>query len=196
MIGKKIKLEDIAELRVGLVVRRKEAQNKSETARSYKLLTLKNFKEPGVLDLAQVDVFASTEILDERYLTNKGDVVVRLSEPNSAVIITEATEGMLVPSNFAIIKLTTKKILPSYLSFYLNSNYAKRFYAKKLVGTTIKIMQTRNLKEIEVIVKPLELQKKIIEIDELILKERSLLKNLIEEKETYNKGIMQKLMEY
>lgn len=195
MKGEKMKLKDVAELGVGLVVRRKEAQNKSDIVRSYKLLTLKSFKQAGIIDLAEIDTFNSTEILDEKYLTEIGDVVVRLSEPNNAVAITKATKGMLVPSNFVIIRLTNKEILAGYLSIYLNSDSAKKFYAKRIVGTTIKIMQTSILKEIEIIVKPIKLQKKIIEIDKLILKERFLLKRLVEEKELYNKGLMQRLME-
>lgn len=194
MKGEQLKLKDLAELKVGLVSRRKEAQNKSEFVKKYKTLTLKSFKQAGIIDLAEIDTFDSTEILDEKYLTQIGDVVVRLSEPNNAVAITKATKGMLVPSNFVIIKLNNKAILPGYLSFYLNSDSAKKFYTKRLVGGTIRIMQTSILKEIEIVVKPIEVQKKIVEIDKLILKERFLLKRLVEEKEVYYKGIMQKLI--
>lgn len=189
-----IKLGDIANINTGLVVKRKQAQLSEQVFANYKMLTLKSFEQEGWLNEKELDCFDSIEQLDSKYLTCNGDVVIRLSYPNKSIAINNNNAGILIPSLFAVIRLSNNTILPDYLSIYLNSDEMKEFYAKTVIGSAIQIIKTSLLKEIIVKVPNLETQQKVIELYTLMRKEKVLLEELMEEKIRYNKTVLRKLI--
>ena len=66
----------------------------------------------------------------------------------------------------------------------------KKIYAKCSIGSTIQVIKTSMLKDTTVIIKNTEEQRKIIELNSLILKERILLERLREEKTKYHNAIL------
>lgn len=189
-----IKISDIGSITTGLVVKRKEAESPVHTVKSYKMLTLKSFEPDGWLNTEELEVFQSAVELDDKYLTRKGDVIIRLSYPHTAIVIGKEQEGYLIPSLFVIVRLDIDYLNPEYLSIYLNSENMKRFYAKRAIGSAIQIIKTSMLKEIIVSFPEMEKQKKIVEFNRLIIKEKILLTRLMEEKTKYNKEIINSLI--
>lgn len=188
------KLGDIAKINTGLVVKRKQAGLSEEVFANYKMLTLKSFEQEGWLNENELDYFDSIEQLGSKYLTCKGDVVIRLSYPNKAIAINKDNEGILIPSLFAVIRLSDSTILPDYLSIYLNSDEMKEFYAKTVIGSAIQIIKTSLLNEVIVKAPDIETQQKVIELYTLMRKEKVLLEELMEEKARYNKTVLRKLI--
>lgn len=191
----KRKIGDIASITTGLVVKRKQAELPEEAIKKYKMLTLKSFEQDGWLNTEELEDFESNEILDDKYLTQEGDVIVRLSYPNTAIVIDNKDNvGLLIPSLFTVIRLETDILIPEYLSIYLNSDKMKRFYAKRLIGSAIQIIKTSMLRDVVVRFPNINQQKKVVEINKLILKEKKLLSKLIEEKNKYHKSIINKML--
>ncbi|WP_010680933.1 restriction endonuclease subunit S [Acetivibrio cellulolyticus] len=188
------KLGDIAKINTGLVVKRKQAALRENVFKDYKMLTLKSFEQDGWLNINELDCFESNEELDEKYLTQQGDVIVRLSYPNTSIAINENNEGLLIPSLFAIIRLSDVILLPDYLSIYLNSDLMKEFFGRSVIGSAIQIINNSLLKEIVVKFPKIEKQKKIIEFNKFMLREKELMTSLIDEKTKYNKAIIGKLI--
>ncbi len=189
-----MKLGNIASISTGLVVRRKQANKTQKVVKTYKMLTLKSFEVGGWLNVDELEPFHSTEDLDDKYLTRIGDVVVRLSNPNTAITIGSVNEGYVVPSLFVVIRLETQELLAGYLGILLNSESTKKLYAKSSVGTTIQTIKTSFFKDIVINIKSKASQTQTIEINELIEQEFMLLEKLIEQKKLYHKGIIQELM--
>lgn len=158
------------------------------------MLTLKSFEQDGWLNVEELEEFESNEMLDDKYLTQEGDVIVRLSYPNTAIVIDKDHIGLLIPSLFTVIRLETDILIPEYLSIYLNSDKMKRYYAKRLIGSAIQIIKTSMLRDVVVMFPDINQQKKVVEINKLILKEKKLLSQLIEEKNKYHKAIINKMM--
>ena len=75
-------LGNFATIRTGLVVARKKAQLDSPESIVYKQIGLRCFTSSVAIDKTQTDEFASAQIIDSKYLTQKGDVVVRLRSPS------------------------------------------------------------------------------------------------------------------
>ncbi|SHJ48134.1 restriction endonuclease subunit S [Tepidibacter formicigenes] len=188
-----MKLENIAEIRTGLVLSRKKA--KSSPEKIYKILTLKSFEEHGEININELEEFESSELLSPLYLTKKGDVIIRLSSPYTAVYIEENLEGVVIPSLFSVIRLKNNKdILPEFLALYLNSDYGKRHINKFAVGSAISTISTNFLKSFIVKEFSKDIQTRMVEINKLHIREKKLLKNLIEEKETLNKSIINSII--
>ncbi|WP_408955805.1 restriction endonuclease subunit S [Natroniella sp. ANB-PHB2] len=188
-----MKLGEIAEIQSGLVLSRKRAETEFETVKSYKIITLKSLVD-GILNLDYIEDFSSVEELSDKYITQKGDVLIRLSEPNTAIYINEILTGYLVPSNFSIIRLKTDNISPEFLALYLNSRRVKREMKISHIGSTIRAIKKSFLSNLEIEEIPLEKQKIVTEIRRLHLKEKSLLKELLEQKEKLYQGVINKVL--
>jgi len=186
-----MELNDIAEIRTGLVIARKKAE--FGEGNRYKVLTLKSFDEDGWVDIDELDVFESVEELSRHYLTQKNDVVIRLSYPHTAVCIDENLEGIILPSLFSVIRLFEKKILPEFLALYLNSDRIKRKIAQAAAGSAVTVIKTSFLKELSIRAYPMEMQRKAIQIHKLHVKEKKLLVELAEKKEIIYKSVIKEL---
>lgn len=189
-----MKLGEIAEIKTGLVLTRKKANIKYEVKDKYNLLTLNNIETDGVFNNKPFEIFLSNAKLDKQYFTQEEDILIRLSQPNTAVYIDENKVGLLVPSYFAIIKLKTEDFIPQYITWYLNSNRFKKELLRYQTGSTITTTNISILKSINIKVIPMEKQKQIAKLQKLHLREKYLLKQLIDEKEKYYKAITNKLL--
>lgn len=189
-----MKLKEIANIRTGLVLTRKRAEIDHEVEARYKLLSLTNIGEDGIVNDREFESFKSNDKLGEEYFSQKGDVLIRLSAPHTAIYIDEKLEGLLIPAYFSIIRLTTEKYISQYLAWYLNSNRAKREITKGQTGTAMSTTNKAVLSSIDIKEIPIDRQKDIAKVQELYMRERKLLKKLIEEKEKYYKGITRLLV--
>jgi restriction endonuclease S subunit len=190
-----MQLKMIGKLRTGLVLSRKKIQNLSTATKKYNLLTLKSFNTDGYIDSEYLEVFYSGVDLDKNYFTKPGDIVVRLSEPNTCVCIDENFANYLVSSSFVIFQLNTTKFLPEYLAWYLNSKFGKKQIARSQTGSAISVINTNCLENIIINETDIDRQKKIIEINKLFIKEKLLLKKFTDKKEIYYKNLLNKLCE-
>lgn len=178
-----ITLGDVAEVRSGLVLARKQALGISAFA--YKLLTLRSIRSNGYVDVKQLDVFHAVEDLQLCYLSQVGDVIIRLSAPYTAVFVDESTAGMVVSSNFVIIRADRNELLPEYLFWLLNTPKVKRSIYENATSNMLGAVKAKYFSGLELPVLPLAKQQQIADINALALKEAKLLRNLAEQKERY-----------
>ena len=192
--SKYLKLDDpSAIITTGLVTSRKKS--KTDAGYKYKMLTLKSFNENGYLDIQYLDEFISIENLDKKQITQEGDIVVRLSYPNTAVYITNELEGILITSLFIVIRIYNDFILPNYAQIYLNSEIVKKQLTGDIIGSAVSVVKVSSFKELKIPIYPIEYQTKVIELNKFILKEKDLLNQLIEEKTIFHKSIIKNLFE-
>ena len=178
-----MKLGNIATVRSGLVLSRKHARN--SLGIKYLLLNLRSINTAGYIDAEQLDVFEATENLSEDYLAQVGDVIVRLSVPYTAVLIDETTAGIVVSSNFVIIRADNRALLPEYLFWLLNTKKAKRSIYENSGSNMLGSINAKYFVDFDIPQLPIVKQRIIAEMNELALKEILLLKHLSEEKQRY-----------
>ncbi|WHY39218.1 restriction endonuclease subunit S [Bacillus velezensis] len=182
-------LGEIAEIKTGLVLTRKKATIEYNVQATYKLLTLKNIDEDGRFNDEPFDEFDSSERLESHYFTVEGDVLIRLSYPNTAICVGKEQSGLLVPSYFAIIKVDKRKFSPDYIAWYLNLDIVKKELERSQAGTRIPSTNKNVLKTITVISIELSKQHAITQLLKLHHKEKSLYQKLIDEKEQLLKAL-------
>ncbi|MCG8539447.1 MAG: restriction endonuclease subunit S [Clostridia bacterium] len=189
-----MRLGDFSNIRTGLVLSRKKAKSESEAIKEYTSLTLKSFEDDGTLNLRDLDVFVSKEVLNARYITRRGDVIIRLSHPNTAIYITEDAEGYVIPSQFSVVSINNKDLLPSFFSIYFNSSHVKRLISKHQMGATIPVINNAFLADLQIVNLPIDKQRMIADIHSLHLREKELLKDLLDEKEKLFKAVISQLV--
>jgi restriction endonuclease S subunit len=189
-----VKLGDISSITTGQVIKRKEARPGDVDAIQYRILTLKSFDEDGYLVKEELDSFKASEEIESKYITSKGDIVVRLSMPFTTITIDKESEGILIPSLFVVIRINSNDILPSYLSLYLNSNKMKKQYMREARGTAIQILKTSAFKEFEIMLPDMSMQEQTVALNELMMREKRLLQLLIKENNKRNQIILENMI--
>lgn len=178
-----MKLGNIATVRSGLVLSRKQAREPSNIR--YPLLNLRSINPRGYVDLDQTDVFDATEYLAPEYLSQIGDVIVRLTAPYTAVLIDEITAGMVISSNFVIIRADRRKILPEYLFWLINTPNVKHAIYENSSSNMLGAIKAKYFSEFDIDLLAISKQQKIAAMNELVMKETMLLRRLADEKERY-----------
>ena len=189
-----VKLGDLSTVRTGLVVARKKARLDSPEKIEYKQISLRCFDNGVKLDKSKNDIFTSAEKIDTKYLTQIGDVVVRLRAPSSAVYIEKEDEGLLIHSLLAVIRVDSKLLNAKYLAYYINSHNAQRILKQDVKGTAIPMLKTKDLEELKIALPPLEKQNKLVQFLELADKERGLLMELAHEKKKLSQVILNNII--
>lgn len=188
-------LGDIAEIKTGLVLTRKKATIEYNVQATYKLVTLKNIEEDGRFNNEPFEEFQSNEELDQHYFTTEGDVLIRLSYPNTVVCVGKQQSGLLVPSYFAVIRVKHTEFLAEYIAWFLNLDIVKKELERSQAGTRIPSTNKNVLKMIEVSSISLPKQQALTEILKLHHKEKELYQKLIDEKEELFKAISKKIIQ-
>lgn len=186
-----MKLKDLAIIRSGLVLARKESKQKSK--HQYALLNLRSILPSGTIRMRTLDVFWATEALDDVYLSQIDDVIVRLSVPYTAVCIDKSTQDLVIPSNFAIIRTERSKILPEFLFWYLNRAQIKRQIYENTTSNMLAAIKPSFFADFELPDIDLRKQKRIAQIHRTARKEIKLLHDLADAKEQYYAGILELL---
>ena len=191
-----MKLSYICTIKTGLVLHRKKAATYDDVQIHYKLLSLKAFNNSTSLDSDYIDSFMASEELDGSYLSQVGDIVVRLRAPIQAVYIDEDSKGLIVPSLMSIIRLKDDTMIDAeYLAYYLNSSGVQRSLQKKIKGTTIPMVKTTDLNDIDVVLPPIQVQKDLVAYLKLSEKEIHLLEQLKEKKANLSKELLDTMIQ-
>lgn len=191
--GKRLRLDDLVSVKTGLVLARKQAKHPSDVIAKYRQLNLKAIDSKGYIDENNLEEFCANERLKAEYLTQPGDVIVRLTTPYTAVLIDEEFAGMVIPSHFIVIRTRGKKILPEYLYWLLNTDKVKSSLLQNVSSIMIGTVKPASYAEIEIELLTLEEQRKISDMNMLAKKEIHLLDRLMGQKELYYKEAIDKV---
>lgn len=185
-----MRLNDLAVIRSGLVLARKQARETSQFR--YSLLNLRSIEANGTVNINLVEIFDATEHLSQDYLTHIGDVVIRLSAPYSAVLIDASTAGIVISSNFAVIRVANEILLPAYLHWLMNTAKVRKQIYENATSNMLGAINTKFLAEFEISVLPVAQQEIIAAMNQLAKRETQLLSKLAIEKEKYYSAVIDK----
>lgn len=189
------KLKDIAQIQVGLTLARAKASPSSLESYPYQIFSMNAFPSDGIQMMHGFEnPYLSSEKISENYLTQKGDVVIRLRDPIRSVCIAESEKGLLVSSLAVIVRVDEKQILGEYLAYYLNSKLAQGYFQIKVRGTAISMIRVTDLKEMSIPTPSLKRQKQIIALMQEGDKQISLLNELVEKKTALKQQIFKTLI--
>ena len=186
-------LKKIADIRTGIVVARKKATDESLFRKSYNLINLKCVNDKGYIDFSLAEEFEANEMLSNDFLTQKGDILIRLSVPYTSIIIKEPEEeGYVIPSHFAIIRVDSNLATPEYVLWLLRSSKVQQQIRMNNSGSSgFGTISSGFFANLELSLPPLERQKSIGKLRLLSEREQELLYKLAEEKEKYTYALLE-----
>lgn len=184
-------LEDITQIIIGVVIKRKEAKYKSPNTRQYQIFNLKSYEEK-----ISYDLLYSEEDL-ENFKAKKGDILLRLAFPLTIIEVDDEIEGKIINNQYCIIRMSSivnRTYNIDFIKWFLESNKAKHQFEKMLIGTTIKSVPVSELRKLEIPDLDLEEQVQISKIVNTWNKQKKLYKKMLEQKEKYYDSVINKLI--
>ena len=176
-----MRLGEMASVRSGLVLSRKQAREPMGIR--YPLLNLRSINSEGFIEEEQLDLFEAVEQLAPEYLSQPGDLIIRMSAPYTAVLIDDSTAGIVVSSNFVVIRCNKKEVIPEYLYWLLNTAEVKKTIYASTGSNMLGSVKAKFFAEFEVMPLPMKDQRIIADMNTLARKETRLLRQLAKEKE-------------
>ena len=180
-----MKLVEIAQIMIGILVKREKVENGKN---SYELFSLKSFENEQ-----EYEKITTNKNFEDK-LAKKGDLLFRLLYPNKIIYVDDKLSGLLIPSQFCIIRVKKEKMDPVVLKWYLESKISGDELDSKVTGSIIKSVSLTNLKTVEVPFTPLDEQKKMRELINLWEDEKKVTKQIIEEKEKLYNFYLEEMM--
>jgi hypothetical protein len=114
----------------------------------------------------------------QRYQIHGGDVLfMSRGTRNLGWAIEALPEPALAPVSFYVLR-PHKRVLPSYLAWFLNQGQAQTVIDQIRTGAGTPIVQRKDFEQLEVVVPGLETQQRIVELGALQVREQELLKQL------------------
>lgn len=188
---------NIASVRTGLVTARKKKNALSNRQYNYRLLNLKCISSDGHIITDYLEPYEVSDELKDDYLTKRGDILIRLSVPYTAVIINRTDLcGLVIPSHFAVIRANKAMVTPEYIFWSLRRDKNRIALMQNSSGSAaFGTISSGLIANLNITLLPMEKQHIIGELMLLSEREQELLAKLTAEKKKYNALILNKIYE-
>ena len=127
--------------------------------------------------------------------TKVGDVAIRLVSPMYPAYIEPGYENILVPSQFAILRVKgCAGIMPEYLRLCLAQKSVEERILSLESGTAQKTVKIKTVLDLEIPLQPLHIQQQAVQIDLLSRKRECMYRELIENERILTEHLIEKMI--
>lgn len=137
-------------------------------------LQSKHFDENGkLLGELHADLFGNG--ISEKHLLKDGDVLFSAKgTKNFAAVYENQNPAAVASTSFFVLRPAKNKILPEYLSWFLNHPETQKFLKDKARGTAIPSIRKTELEDLEISIPSIEKQRTVIQLSALMRKENEI----------------------
>ncbi|MGI9526699.1 MAG: restriction endonuclease subunit S [Weeksellaceae bacterium] len=135
--------------------------------------------------------FTNFEV-DDRFIIKEEDILFSTRIKFQAYHLPQHTKHpYIASSSFVILRPFYEIILKDYLIWYLNlPNISNIIHKQNASGANMPFISIKNLKQLDVDLPPLNVQKEIVKIHALQMQERNLTQKILSLKQTYLQSIL------
>jgi len=177
----RLKLNKIAKIQSGYISRRKIESNEDG---SHFLIQARDVDAHYLTYRTDSLIRFNPAMSRNDWILNAGDILfMARGARNFSVMLQEIPENLLAAACFFIVRVARKDIMPDYLCWYLNQAPAERYlhrYSGR--GVHMPVVRRSTLEKIDIPLPPLEIQKKIVEMNTLMKNEQELTEKLAEKR--------------
>jgi hypothetical protein len=186
----KKRLRDIADFRIGYQFRGKVKPDPTGAVRVVQIKDIDSDLRIRVPDLTPVSIDKP-----EPYLTQAGDVLfLNRGHRLYAVVVPELPPNTIATGYFFILRPNPRVMLPEYLAWSLNQPDFQDSLRPYHRGSHIPMVSRIDVEELKIQVPPLEVQRRILALNDLLDEERRLFAAIQEKRSLLVQAVSRKLM--
>jgi len=185
------RIEDCAEVLAGLSLKGRAEHDPKGT---HQVILMKHLKEDLPYSYTQDhQLRITTRKSLSRYKVKKGDVLfTSRGIRNEAIVVEDVPENTVASSALYIIR-GKSNVQTGYLAWILNQPHIKAKITQARTGAGTPLVQRAELLDIEIPVPDIEMQMKVISVNNLMTQERTLRNELVEQTKTLHRAIGQQI---
>lgn len=179
--SKPMKLKKIADIQSGYISRKRIDPDE---AGSHYLLQAKDV-DGDCLSYEAANLIRFKPALSAKdWVLTQEDVLFMARGVNTfSVLINSIPENTLAAACFFIVRVTAAKVLSEYICWYLNQSPAQRYFEVQSARSVhMPVVRRAVLEGIDIPILPIETQKKIVGLDQLMRQEQGLLSRLAKQR--------------
>lgn len=162
---------------------------------NYRVIQIKDVDYDGLISSSEL-VRAEVDSIKPGYLTAVGDVIFTSRGANRrAAVVDEAAANAIFVSQLYAIKIKSDDATAEYVAWYINQKPAQEFFEQHASGSYIQNIRHDVLAGLPVILPTIEMQKKIVEMFRLCMRERELAKTVLKKRQQIIKIALLALIE-
>ena len=128
------------------------------------------------------------------HTVKQGDILFRArGHSHTAALIPHDTPNTIVAAPLLHVRVKSEKVVPEYLLWWINQHTSQQYFSRLSEGTNVKKVNTAGLKELEVLLPPIQEQKKIAALMKLDKKEQQILTKLADLKANFMERILMRV---
>lgn len=180
-----MKLENVAEISLGYSFR-KGIEKFRDGDRNLLLVQARDLPADGFSINEEVDlVHVSLENMKESSFLLPEDILLSYrgsaqSKLKASVFQIRSHTPTLASSSLCVIRLNTKKLLPEYLTLYLNSSVGQKQLQSMATGATVRAVSLRELRDFDIPIPEKEKQQAVISLWKNIQSQNGILRRRIQ----------------
>lgn len=137
----------------------------------------------------------SSNLVGRSYVLEKGDVLfIAKGSNNYALEFDLNLSNVIASSAFFVLRPDTATIAPAYLAWYLNQADAQRYLKQNTAGTYVPNINMGTVENMSIQIPTMETQMKIVTIDRLRKRERSLENEISRKNDAVIQAILSQLL--
>jgi hypothetical protein len=173
-------LKDIAALRSGYLFRGKI---EADPAGQYAVLQIGDIKPDATLVPQSLTRVNLPDVRPSHLVAANEVVFISRGTRKGAIAITEPIDNVIATAQLFVLH-PDETVLPAYLAWYLNQREAQQYIEENSTGTNVSLITMEALGKLPVQLPSLELQRRIVEIHKLALREKHLLAQIQAKRQT------------
>lgn len=184
----KAKLKSVASVQMGHSFRTRLDPDQSGNV---VVIQMKDLTEDNRLNQGELVVIDMKE-LKEKHRVEVNDIAFRSRGlTNTAALIDAELENAVVAAPLLRIRVEKKnKIDPAYLCWFINQPASQAALLSQSTGTVQRTIGKSALESLELVIPPIDVQIKIVELERLAINEQRIMKELAEKKRQLMEGIL------
>ena len=181
----RVRLGDIAEIQTGLSYRR----YLSEEGRQFDVIVQRSIQKDGILkDFEKISLIPQS--IKPHHFTREGDVLMKMPYPYDVVCVNRP--GLVVSDRIAIIRLNHRHD-PAFIAHLLTNAHVKKQLYELSSKERMPHASLRQIKELELVVPDLEMQRKYGELLDTINEKLYEDQKVVKYDQDLKEGILNKL---
>lgn len=133
----------------------------------------------------------SSEDAPEQRLQTRDILLSRRGKHRVAFQTDDLPGPAVADTPFFVISPDTNRIVPAFLAWQINSSHAQHWLARHAQGSGMSMLQKNDLQRLPLVLPDLKVQRRLMEANRLMRREKQLLKELQECHETLIRGLFQ-----
>lgn len=186
-----LRLQDIADIRVGATMRGKDPSRKTEEA-GLPLLRISDLTQDGRIEFSESPHFIARDSVKSQFRVRPDDILVANRGVRMTAALAPPNLEAFIGGQLFYIRVKRGSISPQFIHWVLNLGSTQHTLLSQTRGSYVQNLSIKTLRELEIPAPAPEIQEKVVELARLAREEQALLQQIANKRARYMEAALKR----